>query len=255
MDDPIEVAPLVDDVRRLPHPRLAGRVIVRPSPDELVDAMTLDLLIHSRACVRAFGDFHLAVSYGPMLDPLLRRLMFDPPLRDFPWIRTHLWAVDDSTSGERRSTALRDFLVGAADIPEHQTHLLEAGDGDAEAQADAYEREIKEHLGWREKGHDRFDLVLLPMDPSGDIAGIPGTTDGEREGALVRVRAGGSRVGVSLGMVNAARFVCVVAMGGECARAVAGLSGGGARGSAGLVRPLAGEQGWYLDAAACRGEP
>ena len=46
-------------------PRLPGEVIQRPSADDALDSLAADLVLHASACVRNFGDFHLALSGGP----------------------------------------------------------------------------------------------------------------------------------------------------------------------------------------------
>ena len=98
---PLEPAPV--------PPRLPGRVVVGSGADEAIDALAAELLLHAVNCVRAFGDFQLALSGGSTPLPLYERLMYDPQYRELPWRRTHLWIVDerrvpfdDDRSEERR---------------------------------------------------------------------------------------------------------------------------------------------------------
>src|SRR5687768_12288568 len=94
MAEPFEVTPLrsVSQVRKPPLP---GSVVIRETPDELIDAVAADLFFQAVACARTFGDFHLALSGGSTPEPLYARLMYDPNYRDLPWKRTHLWIVDE----------------------------------------------------------------------------------------------------------------------------------------------------------------
>ena len=89
MSDVYDLAP------RPVAPKLTGTVIVRDSTEELIDSIAADLLVHAANCIRAFGDFHLALSGGSTPVPLYQRLMYDPNYREFPWAKTQLWIVDE----------------------------------------------------------------------------------------------------------------------------------------------------------------
>lgn len=249
----------------LPRPALPGSVVVRQEVDEVIDAIAADLLMQSVACVRAFGDFHLALSGGSTPEPLYRRLMYDPNLRELPWKRTHLWLVDERRVGfeDDRSNfkMIREIIVDHSDIPREQVHPIFAL---AEDPAEQYERDLRETLGWRERGHDRLDYVLLGMGGDGHTASLfprsPALVEGLAGGeALVRVNAGPTvtppdRVTMTLRMVNASRFVALMVTGEKkkdaLARVVAGTESAAELPVRG-VAPLAGEQRWYLDAEAC----
>ena len=148
----------------LPRPNLPGEVIVSAQVDELIDGLCADLLTHARTCVRQFGDFHLALSGGSTPEPLYRRLMYDPRLRQFPWKKTQLWQVDErcvADDDDRRNwKMLRSILLDHSDIPPEQAHPMPvlACDGDSR-----YETALRDALEWRERGHDRLDFVLLGM--------------------------------------------------------------------------------------------
>ncbi len=85
MGEPYELAPGVN------APELPGRVVLRESVEETLDAAASELFVLSLDCVRAFGDFHLALSVSPSLEGLFQRLLVDPKFRSLPWNRTHLW--------------------------------------------------------------------------------------------------------------------------------------------------------------------
>lgn len=278
-----------------PKPRLPGVVVVRATPDGVLDAAAADFLVQANNCVRSFGDFHLAISMTGT-EALLRRLMYDPALRDLPWKRTHLWMVDEwdvpADDPRRLFPLLQQLVVDPSDIPPGQVHAIPvaadaAGSGGRgeESPAAAYEAMLREVLGWREKGHDRLDCVLLGGPGSASVQPFqetntgtlrtehpaPGADDdvphaGER---LVRVLPGRSLaadvdlVTMTARMLRGSRLVSVVAMGAEhrglverASQAPRGPRRGESDDAArefprsGLV-PLAGELRWYLDAEAC----
>jgi len=153
----------------LAPPRLPGRVVMRDSADVAIDAMLADMYIHATNCVRAFGDFQFAVSATPESEAALMRLMYDPSFREFPWGRTRLWMVDEvdvpPEDPRHRATRLTETIIACSGIPENQCHLLGFSPGLGE-----YEKLLREHLGWREKGHDRLDFILLTLDEAGRLA-------------------------------------------------------------------------------------
>jgi len=229
-------------------PRLPGEIIQKSSADGALDALATDLLYHAQACVRNFGDFHLALSGGPEFESLFVRLMIDPAYRALPWERTHLWIVEESRVGfdDPRSAfrQVRESIVEHTDLKPSQTHPIHATEHDAEA---LYEQELKESLAWREKGHDRLDFVLLRLESVRLAAqrdeGVVGASTGAREHEP-------DRVGLSLAMINASRFIAAPALGARAGPALARLAKRHREGAMG-IRPLAGALRWYMDDAAC----
>ncbi len=248
-------------------PSLPGAVTVARSADQLIDAIAADLLVHAKNCVRTFGDVHIALSGGSTPMPLYERLMYDPNLRSFPWTRTHLWIVDercvpfdDNACNFRH---IKEIIVDHSGIPPEQVHPIFAILPDA---AELYEKELREHLRWREKGQDRLDWVLLGMGADGHTASLfphhPALNERER---LV-VKCTGPRVtppdriSMTYPLINAARFIAVMVSGASKAKTVARVVEQANAASADWhslpivgVRPLAGELRWYLDADAAAG--
>lgn len=253
--NPFEVVPR-SSVR---PPRLPGRVVMRATADDAYDAVLADLFMQAMSCIGVFGDFHFAVSPSPALDIPLRRMLFDLSLRSFPWQKTRLWLVNEmalpQADESRRGVALNDLLGTQSGIPEEQVHLIEGWREDADA---AYERVLRDVLGWREKGHDRLDAVLVAIDPNGSIAGIlPGSPVLSTLDRLVVRDAEAGRVpevSMSLPLLNASRVVTVVATGREVQpmlRKIAALHREGTASSseipAARLSPSGGELRWYLD--------
>ncbi len=266
---------------RPPAPRLPGSVALREDVDTLIDAVAADLYIQAQNCVRTFGDFQLALSGGSTPVALYQRLMIDPNLREFPWSRTHLWIVDERRvpfDDDRSNYKMINEIIGDhSGIPAEQVHPIFAMADDADAR---YTQALREVLGWRERGHDRLDYVLLGMGNDAHTASLfphspalmeslaaitprpPGTP---LDLPLVRINSGPTvtppdRVTMMLPLINASRFIGVMVTGAskrETIRKVAAKSGNAphADTTAELpilgVRPLGGELRWYLDFAAC----
>ncbi len=256
-----------------PAPKLPGSVVVRPDPDGVIDALAADLFIHAHNCVRAFGDFHLALSGGSTPVPLYQRLMIDPMFREFPWGRTHLWIVDERRvpfDDERSNFKMISEIIGDhSGIPREQVHPMFALADDADVQ---YAQTLRDVLGWRERGHDRLDYVLLGMGSDGHTASLfprspalletLGAGGAPGSAPLVRINAGPSvtppdRVTMTLPLINASRFIGVLVTGKGKRQTLAAIERrrDEPRAEEELpilgVRPLGGELRWYLDFGAC----
>lgn len=259
MDDhgPIELVPEPQ------RPYLPGEVILRRDADSAIDAVAADLLLQAKACARKFGNFHLALSGGSTPMPLYRRLMYDPMLRDFPWQQTHLWIVDERRvpRDDDRSNykQISELIVTQSDIPKEQVHPMPIGnEGDRE-----YEQELRSVLGWREKGHDRLDFVLLGMGGDLHTASLfPGSAALDAtEDRLVVLNDGPGvtpppRITMTYTLLNAARTLAVLVTGPSKREAIDRLQRERLTPQEAPVvglRPMAGELRWYLDHAACPG--
>lgn len=250
---PIELSPVAEPVA----PTLPGVVVVRSDPDAVIDALLADMFIHAGNCVRAFGDFHLAVSVTPEVEPVLRRLLFDITYRDFPWSRTRVWMVEEvdvpDEDPRQRWPGVRDHIGVGAGVPEEQMHRIVAAGADA---AGAYQAVLQEHLGWREKGHDRLDFVLLPLQEGLQVGGVIGAGSADA-GLVASVGGAPARTAMTTRLVNSARVVAVYAPGAGCAPEVARLLAMRAKkeqfpgAPASLLSPRASELRWYMDHAAC----
>lgn len=243
-------------------PALPGEVVLSADSDATIDALAADLMLHARNCVRQFGDFHLALSGGSTPQPLYRRLMYDPMLRAFPWARTHLWMVDERCVpfDDARSNfgLIRDLIVRHSDIPPVQVHAVRAIEPHADL---AYEQELREALGWREKGHDRLDFVLLGMGEDGHTASLFPRSPalGAPFDRLCVFNAGPTvtppdRVSMTFSLINASRLIAVMVL-GDAKRATLQrvLRGGETASDLPIVgvRPVGGTLRWYIDHAAC----
>lgn len=223
-------------------------MVVRPTLEDLLDEAAEDVFTQASNCVRAFGDFHLALSGGRATLRLIMRLMIDPQFRSLPWKFTHVWVTSDLDVPEEdeRSTigALRGLLGDHAGIPERQVHAMAPHLPDGH---ERYERDLKETLAWREKGHDRLDCVVLGVDGDGGFDGVGNAA--VRDDGLVVPDVGGEHreLSITTGLVRASRLICVLGV-GEHGASVRSLAGSGVDRA---VEPLGGVLRWYLDHAAC----
>lgn len=264
LERPIASEPYALAGPAIPAPPLPGQVVTARTADELIDLLAADLVVHGENCVRQFGDFHLALSGGSTPAPLYERLMYDPNYRRLPWRRTHLWIVDercvpfdDPASNFRM---IDETIVDHADIPKEQVHPIFAMSPTAD---DDYEAALREHLAWREKGQDRLDYVLLGMGADGHTASLfPHTSPLEERSRLVRFNVCEAvkppkRVTMTYPLINAARFIAVLATGRSKAATIHRVAAGD-EGPQELpikgIAPLNGELKWYLDAEACGAE-
>ena len=230
--------------RPVAAPDLPGEVIVQATDHDAIGALAADLLLHAHNCVRSFGDFHLCCSGVGEVEPVLLRLLTDPAHRDLPWRRTHLWLFAErlDRGADPEYDLIHETLAIHADLPKEQTHAIDTTRPDAAAR---YERELRETLAWREKGHDRLDSVLLA--PS-SVPGEWGESD-DPEDALVRMYS--DRVACTRRLINASRFISVIAL-GERARADIAHVVRRVHPLAALA-PIGGVLRWRLDEAACPG--
>lgn len=232
------------DLARAPEPpALPGSVVLRETEDDLHDALCADLMMQAGNCVREFGDFHLVVSPTPPCERVIRRLMTDPHYRGLPWTRTRVWVSDDSPEA-RGEDSLRDLLVGHSGLPQEQLHGFRASPENGPA---PYESLLLEMLGWREKGQDRPDFALLSLNEQASVAGLDPDTD-EHADTPLAITGQGGRHSVSGRLVNACRYVAVLAVGAEAESPLSHEQVGHG------LSPTGGVLRWYIDHAAC-GQP
>ena len=253
--DDLRLAPDEDDLPialgpvRAQPPRLdglGGRAVVRDTPDELVDAIAADLRFQAISCARAWGEFHLVLAAARELEPLYRRLMYDPPLRDIPWDRTHIWVASEDAGGSS-ARSLGELIVEHADLPASHFHGFAIGLPNAAAD---YERELMRSLMQRESGHHRPDMALLAVREHAPLhAPVHASLHLSSGDGLAGLGAepGEPAFAITTRCVRGARLVSILCTGAQRGAAIASSR---ARGG---VAPLAAELRWYLDAPAAEG--
>ncbi len=225
-------------------PSLWGRTVVRESLDESIGALAADLLHQAMACVGAFGSFHLGVSGDPMLEPVYRRLMYDPPLRSLPWHKTHLWLVDEVIDASApRFGIIEGLLATHSGVPAAQIHRIRP---DVSDPAGAYQRELQDVLEWRERGHDRLDMVVLALSDSGPNLALTSL----RADAQPLVARDAGRVAMTPRLINASRLIGIYAP-GAASRSLLQQVQGDEASPWRCICPMGGALHWYLDREAC----
>lgn len=224
-------------------PVLWGRTLLAPSADESIGALAAHLLQQAHACASEFGSFHLALTGDTLLEPVYRRLMYDPPLRHLPWHKTHLWLIDETADPPRRFDIIEGLIAQHAGVPSSQVHPIDLSLPDPAA---AYERELQAVLEWREKGHDRLDMAILALsDDAPPLAFSP-----HDDPAPPLVAQDARHVAMTPRLINASRLVSIFVTGPDARARLARIeSNQASRWRA--ISPLAGSLHWYLDRDAC----
>ncbi len=225
-------------------PDMPGSVRMGEDDEDALDMLAADLFVQSTSCVSSFGHFHLALSHGQAQERLMMKLMTDPKYRSIPWDRTHLWSIAEHLvepgHPEHSMTHWRELAAEPGGIPDDQLHHMQAHRPDA---PESYERELVEHLEWRERGHDRLDFVILGED----LVHLDGIEDPMER--LIGTHSQNAMVMMTRRLLNASRMIAVIGI-GQGGRAMVD-SVRTNHDQIGL-RPDAGVLRWYLDAYACR---
>ena len=146
----------------------------------------------------------------------------------------------------------RETLFAFAPVAPERIHPMAGADPDAAAAALRYEAELR----WAfPEPWPRFDLVLLGLGTDGHTASLfPGSPAlAERERLVLAPwveKLGQHRLTLTLPVFNQAASIMFLVSGADKAPMVAQVLDGGPPVPAQLIRPVAGELRWFLDAAA-----
>lgn len=211
-NDP-EPIPLWEESTVPPAPQLPGEVVLRQDQEDTFSALAADLMVHAQSCVRAFGDFQIALNASANAQAFYLRLMTDPAYRAFPWKRTHVWVTDEQADShnDEGSTAsiISEWIGRPSGLPRNSLHIIESARPDA---AKRYERSLQQHLAWRERGHDRLDFVLAHIDARPSVAGLVGPSGGAIASEQL-VSEGRDGVTLTLKALRGARLIALLATG------------------------------------------
>ena len=210
----------MEEPARSDPPQLPGIVEVADESADVLDLLTADILGQALDCTYRYGSFHLAISGSEGLDPLCRRLMFDPDLRRFPWDRTHLWIADDRCVPRNDPLScfwrLRDTLILPCGIPLSQVHPIPSTEETAD---ELVEARLQQELDGRMKGAGQLDCVVLDAGEDGRVGGMFPGDDAVLESTR-RVRFTTSMhdscphwVSLTLPVINTARLIAVLVRG------------------------------------------
>ena len=181
-----------------PGPRVPRRVpgIVRSCEDvyAALDAAAAELFLRAGQAVGEHGEFQLAVSATGLTLRLIRLLLIDPAMREFPWAKTAVWVTEDEGV-----EPLGDLLLEHSGIERANFHAVGTTTAD----------EIAERFGARVLGRAGF----AGLDAS--VLGLDGgwMTDSARVDAADVYCVQGDRVWMGGRHVLGAGCVCVVCSG------------------------------------------
>jgi 6-phosphogluconolactonase len=247
---------------------LTDRVVVKPTADELFDALGEALTAAAQEAVNDRGAFHLALSGGSTPKRFYELLASDSSRYRTIWPKAHIWIVDERRvpeSDDRNNfkmirAALVDRVYGDP-YPTNRVHPVPVGDTDP---AIAYERTLGRVFG--DDGQvPRLDFVLLGIGGDGHTAslfpGMPSLSITDKLVANADVsddtQPNVERVTMTYPLLNAAREVAVLVTGAGKAATLRRIEKqlkehGPDRQNLPItgVDPNDGTLTWYLDAAA-----
>lgn len=221
------------------------------------------------AAVGQFGEAHLAITGGGILEKVLTALRDHDA--DLPWQHVHVWWGDEryvpADSDERNDLPAMRLLFDHVDVEPPKLHRMPASDAgfgdDVDAAADSYAADLARAVdGGADGAVPAFDVVLLGVGPDGHCAslfpGHPGTRvlDTSVIGVRDSPKPPPTRISLTFPTLDAAKQVWFVASGGGKADAVARALSGAPREEV----PSAGPRGrdrtmWLLDQEAAANLP
>ncbi len=230
---------------------------LRVYPDAEALSLAAAELFAARAAPST-GRFAVALA-GGQTPRRTYELLTQAPLRErVPWARLHVFwsdercvAADDPRSNECMA---REALLAHVPIPSAQVHPIACA-GDPFAAAGRYEALLRATFA---PAAPRFDLVFLGLGDDGHTAslfpGSPALHEKARWAVAARAPGGGPwRVTLTAPLINQAVLVAFLLSGASKAPALRAVLQGPrdpARWPAQLIRPVAGEVLWLVDAAA-----
>ena len=241
---------------------LPGSVHIAPDTETLFEALGETLMSSALDAVEQRGVFHVALSGGGTPEPFYIRLLTDPKFRLMPWTKTHVWIVDERCVPEDHEKSnvkmIREALSDHAGIPGDQVHAMPVLSDDP---AGDYEDQLSKafdmipadgvpELDWvlLGMGGDCHTASLFPESPALTSTRWIDTNDGEKVVPPARVT-------MTYPLINAAREVVVLAVGGGKTAALKRVADQMATGGPDIVNiPVSGIAAenltWYLDDAA-----
>jgi 6-phosphogluconolactonase len=230
------------------------------NPSELARALAAHVLRVAVDAAAARGRFTLALSGGSAMSLLAEGVLSSasgPPVDGSAW--QVFWADErcvPKTSTDSNSASARWALLAQVPIPAGQIHAVDGTLGPPEAARD-YEVRLARSFRLAEGEWPRFDLILLGVGTDGHTASLfPGqSTVDEAKRWVIPVfhapKPPPERVTMTLPVINRARQVCFVAVGGDKAPVLARIlrrqMAAGPSLPAERVRLSDGEVHWFID--------
>lgn len=238
---------------------LPGEVHVAPDADTLYDDLALVFTCLGQEADEARGEFHIALSGGTTPWPFYQRLLIDTRFRAVPWLRTHIWIVDERRVSDdddlSNFKSMRGSLLDGIPTPPSQIHpMMVMRDNPAEL----YEAEMRAAFAMPD-GLPKMDFVLLGMGGDCHTASLFPNSDAIAvDDRLIVVNDGPNvtppaRVTMTYPLLNAARQLAVLCVGAKKTDALTRVSDQMKSGPDPVNVPITGIQPtdggltWYLD--------
>ncbi|MFB9661497.1 6-phosphogluconolactonase [Glycomyces mayteni] len=207
----------------------SGAVIVHEGAEVLAEAVA-SRLINRLADVQAQRGEASIVLTGGRIAARVYQYVLESPIRSVvDWSKVDFWWGDErflpSGDPERNETQARAAFLDKLLIDPERVHPMAASDvvDTPEEAAALYAAELETAAGG--SGLPAFDLLLLGIGEDGHVASLfPGNPALDAEGAAVGVRDSPKpppeRVSLTLGTINAATAVWIIASGAGKSEAV-----------------------------------
>jgi 6-phosphogluconolactonase len=242
--------------------RTQPRITVVDDAHALARAAAERFVTIARESVAARGRFRVALSGGSTPRAMFRLLASEPMRSEVSWADVDVFWSDERTvppdSPRSNYCMACDTLISRVPIPDDNVHRMRGEATDPRRSADDYERELRRVFGLGPDGIPDFDLMLLGIGGDGHTASLFPNTDALRErnrlvvaNAVPQLQT--ARLTLTVPVLNASRYVLVLASGESKAQAVSQAIDGQwdpTETPSQYLRDAVGEVEWLLDHAA-----
>ena len=241
------------------------RLRIFDDTEELSRAAARRFVEMAADAVESSGSFSVALAGGSTPKRIYELLAGDELREQVAWPKCHIFFGDERCvppdHADSNYRMANETLLSRVPVPSENVHRI-AGEGDAKANARAYEDELRGFFGKR--AWPEFDLIMLGMGDDGHTASLFPHTDALKETeAWVAANWVGKfdafRITLTAPAINHARAILfVVAGAGKAARLSEVVEGPREpeRLPAQLIAPAEGVLEWFVDgeaASALRG--
>lgn len=235
-----------------------ARLEIAPTKDDLIQ-QAVELFIRSaNDAIRKNGVFTVSLSGGSTPRPLYEALGSPIHRERVDWGKVHLFWGDERpvppTDPQSNYRMVKEALLDRIDIPETNIHRVLA-EMDVRMAAFQYEEELRQFFSgeW-----PSFDFIFLGMGQDGHTASLfPGSAGlNEDFRWFIANYAPGMatwRLTLTAPAINAARFILVIAAGGDKAKRLKAVLNGPRDPNEmpiQMIAPADGEMVWLVDEAA-----
>lgn len=236
-----------------------GMLIAVPSAEDVAREAASRLAKTLREAIKARGKATLALSGGDTPRQTYMRLAAEP---DVAWSSVEVYFVDEravpKTDDRSNYRWAKECLLDRAKLPEAHVHRMRGDDGDLEAAAREYERELRSGVPAGQGGVPSLDVMVLGVGDDGHTAslfpGMPTVEIADRAVVAVGKTEGREeRLTLTAPVIEQARAVFVLAVGAKKTNAlerVWAVSGSLRDTPARVIRSARGSIHWIIDKAA-----